>query len=157
MQLMKVGENLGHIIKGVRPLRMTSNLRHLPRCELAVNVFGELLTLLMQLVDLFADIDCRVFLHEAQLFDFGFQFSDRLLKAEKGGFAHASSLSSWQWRSACDRPACRIIAILCCQYQYSTGKGSSDRQRYQVATVRQGSQLAATSRASLRETGSPEK
>jgi hypothetical protein len=31
------------------------------------------------------------------------------------------------------------------------------RHRYQVATVRHGSQLTATSRASLRETGSPEK
>jgi hypothetical protein len=35
--------------------------------------------------------------------------------------------------------------------------GSKLRHKYQVATVRQGSQLAATSRASLRDTGSPEK
>ncbi len=136
---------------------MTCNLRHLPRCQLAINIFGELLAFLMQLVDLFADIDRRVFLHEAQLFNLGFQFSDRLLEAEKGGFAHAGSLSSWQLRSACEHAACRIIAILHYQYQYSTGSGSSDRHRYHVPTVRQGSQLAATSRASLRDTGSPEK
>src|SRR6478735_2740614 len=41
--------------------------------------------------------------------------------------------------------------------QYSTGTGSRLRHMYQVATVRQGSQLAETSRASLRDTGSPEK
>src|SRR6476661_4193499 len=41
--------------------------------------------------------------------------------------------------------------------QYSTGTGSRLRHMYQVATVRHGSQLAETSRASLRETGSPEK
>src|SRR6476469_751351 len=37
--------------------------------------------------------------------------------------------------------------------RYSTGTGSSERHKYHVATVRQGSQLADTSRASLRETG----
>src|SRR5450830_660345 len=35
--------------------------------------------------------------------------------------------------------------------------GSRLRHKYHVATVRHGSQLAETSRASLRETGSPEK
>src|SRR5450830_144216 len=47
-----------------------------------------------------------------------------------------------------------VAAIL---WRYSTLAGSRLRQRYHVATVRQGSQLADTSRASLRETGSPEK
>ena len=37
------------------------------------------------------------------------------------------------------------------------GAESRLRQRYHVATVHQGSQFAATSRASLRDTGSPEK
>jgi len=40
---------------------------------------------------------------------------------------------------------------------FYTGTGSRLRHKYHVATVRQGSQFAATSRASLRETGSPEK
>src|SRR5437868_3101921 len=41
--------------------------------------------------------------------------------------------------------------------QYSTGTGSNERQIYQVATVQYGAQAAATSRASLRLTTSPEK
>ena len=42
------------------------------------------------------------------------------------------------------------------QVQYVTGSGSSERQIYQVATLHQGFQASATSRASLRLTGSPE-
>ncbi len=42
-------------------------------------------------------------------------------------------------------------------FQYATGVGSSERHMYQVATLRQGAQASATSRASLRLTGSPEK
>ena len=41
--------------------------------------------------------------------------------------------------------------------QYATGVGSSERHMYHVATLRQGAQASATSRASLRLTGSPEK
>ena len=37
--------------------------------------------------------------------------------------------------------------------QYATGSGSSERHMYQVATLRQGCQAPATSRASLRLTG----
>jgi hypothetical protein len=40
-------------------------------------------------------------------------------------------------------------------FQYSTGIGSMLRHMYQVATVLHGSQLAATSLASWRVTGSP--
>ena len=42
------------------------------------------------------------------------------------------------------------------RHQYATGVGSSERHMYQVATLRQGAQASATSRASLRLTGSPE-
>ena len=41
--------------------------------------------------------------------------------------------------------------------QYATGRGSSERHMYHVATLRQGAQAWATSRTSLRLTGSPEK
>ena len=75
-----------------------------------------------------------------QFFDLGFEFGNRLLKIEKSFFRQNFLLG----RSGAGA-------------QYSTGKGSSERQIYQVATLQYGAHAAATSRASLRLTASPEK
>ena len=52
----------------------------LPGREVAVNVFGQLLTFLSKLVDLIGDINGRLGLHVAKLFNLVFQLGDRLLK-----------------------------------------------------------------------------
>ena len=129
----EVGEDLVHVVQRVGPLRMAGDLGDLPGRQAAVDVLGELQALLAQLVDLFGDVDRGFGLHIAQFFDLGFEFGDRLLEVEKGSFRQ------------------RLLLVV----QYATGSGSSDRQMYQVATLRYGAQATATSRASLRQTGSP--
>jgi len=64
---------------------MSGDLRNLPRREVRVQIFGELLALLGQPLDLFRNIDGRIVLHEAQFFDLCFEFSDRLFEIQKGG------------------------------------------------------------------------
>ena len=62
---------------------MTRNLRHLPGRELGVDVLGQLLAFPGKPFDFFGYINCGVVLHEAQFFDLGLQFRDRLLEIEK--------------------------------------------------------------------------
>ena len=50
MHLYKVGEDFVDVIKGVRALWVTCNLGDLPRCEVTVNIFGELLAFFGELV-----------------------------------------------------------------------------------------------------------
>ena len=134
VQLDGIGEDLVHVVERVRPLRMARDLRDLPRRQLGVDVLGELLALLAEPVDLFGDVDGRLGLHVAQLFDLGLELRDRLLEIEE---VSSSSTSS----SSC-----------CCARLPSVG----DRQRVEDAPNipsgdrRHGSQAAATSRASLR-------
>ncbi len=98
-----------------------------------------------QLVDFVGNIDRAFRLHIAQLFNFGFEFGNRLLKIQKGLFSQVVSP-----RGPCSAKGRD-------KGQYATGSGASERQIYQVATLHQGFQASATSRASLRLTGSPEK
>ena len=67
---------------------MTRDLRDLPRRELGVDVFGQLLAFLRQPIDFFRNIDGGIVLHEAQFFDLGIEFCDRLLEIQKSGFNH---------------------------------------------------------------------
>jgi hypothetical protein len=133
MQFDELGEEFGAVIKGLRPLRMARNLVDLPGRQTGVDVLGELLALLRQPIDFFGDIDCRLALHVAQFVDLAFQLGNGLLKLQEMSLAHGRILSC----------------------QYSTGSGSSERHKYQVATERNGAQASPTSRASARLTGSP--
>jgi hypothetical protein len=74
-----------------RSLRMARDLRHLPWRQLGVDVLGQLLALLVEAVDLFGDVDGRIVLHEAQLFNFGIELGNRLLEIEESCFSHCSS------------------------------------------------------------------
>ena len=59
-------------------------MRDLPRRELAVDLLGELLALLLQPGDLVGDVDRRVLVDVAQLVDLRLQLGDRLLEIEEG-------------------------------------------------------------------------
>jgi len=67
-------------------LWVAGDLGNLPRSQLGVNVFGQLLALLGQAVDFFGNVDGRIVLYETQLFNLGIQFRDRLLKIEEKSF-----------------------------------------------------------------------
>ena len=69
VQFVEVGEDLVHVVHRVWTLRVARDLRNLPWRELGVDVFGQLLALLGQAVDLFRDVDGRIVLDEAQLFN----------------------------------------------------------------------------------------
>ena len=90
VQFVEVGEDFVDVVHRVRPLRVARDLRHLPRRELGVDILGQLLALLGQAVDLLRDVDGRVVLYETQLFNFGVEFGDRLLKIEESCLAHCS-------------------------------------------------------------------
>jgi len=75
---------------------MACYLRHLPGRQAGVDVFGELLALLRQAVDLVGDIDGRLALHISQLVDLGLKFGNGLLELQEVSFAHP--MSSQRWR-----------------------------------------------------------
>nr|GEU28296.1 hypothetical protein [Tanacetum cinerariifolium] len=91
VQFVEVGEDFVHIVHGVRTLRVARDQRHLPGGELGVDVFGQLLALFGQPVDLLRDVDGRIVLNEAQLFDFAIELGNRLLKIEESRFGHCTS------------------------------------------------------------------
>ena len=62
---------------------MARDLRDLPRGQLAVDLLGELLALLVQPRDLVGDVDRRILVHVAQLVDLRLQLGDRLLEIEE--------------------------------------------------------------------------
>jgi len=68
------------VVQGVRALRVAGDFGDLPRCEVAVNVFGELLAFFAELVNFLADVYGRFGLHIAQLFNFVFELCNGLLK-----------------------------------------------------------------------------
>jgi len=92
VQFHEVGEQIGHVVERVGALRVARDLRHLPGCQVRVDVLGQLLAFLVQPVDLVGDVDCRLVLHVAQLFDLGIELGNRLLEVEEVAFAHAFSL-----------------------------------------------------------------
>jgi hypothetical protein len=86
VQLFEAFENAVRVVERVRPLRMTRDLRDLPRAELAVDVAGEGLTFFLEPRDLLGNVDGRIVLDEAQLFDLGFELRHGLLEIEEGRF-----------------------------------------------------------------------
>src|SRR2546426_8243398 len=124
VQLLEMREQHLHIIQRVRPLRMARHLRHLPGRQLAVDVLGKRLAALGEPLDLLRDVDRGVVRHVAQLLDALLELGDRLLEFEERGLHRRAILA--------DPFGC----------QYSTGNGSSERHRYQVATERQGRQVS---------------
>ena len=86
VQFHKVSEDVAHVVERVGTLGVAGNLGDLPGAQLAVDVFGELLALLAELIDFFRNIDSAFSLHVAQFFDFGFEFSNRLFEIQKGFF-----------------------------------------------------------------------
>src|SRR5712691_12275770 len=133
---------------------MARHQSHLPRRELCVDFLGERRALFLQALDFLGNVDRRVVLRVAQLFDFRLELGDRLLEIEERRFHREKSpekqaivpeSSGAPWRAA-RAPA-----------QYSTGIGSRLRQRYQVATERQGSQTEAILRIVRCDTDRPRK
>ena len=80
----KVGEDFADVVQRVRALGVAGDLGDLPRRQIAVNVFGQLLALFGQLLDFFRNIDRRLDLHVTQFFNLGFKFGNRLLEVEEG-------------------------------------------------------------------------
>ncbi|MNY31914.1 hypothetical protein D3C86_1660980 [compost metagenome] len=72
---------------------MAGDLRNLPRGQVGVNIFGQLLALAGQPRNLFGNIDSRVVLHKAQFFDFCLELGNRLFKIQEGGFHRNTDLS----------------------------------------------------------------
>jgi hypothetical protein len=57
VQLDEVGEDFVDVVQRVGPLGVARDLGDLPGRQVAVDVLGELLALLAELVDLFRDVD----------------------------------------------------------------------------------------------------
>ena len=129
VHLYKIGEQLTHVVQCVGALRVASDFRDLPRIQVTVDVFGELLALFGELLDLLRDVNRRLTLHITQLFDFQFQFGNGLLEIKKSFFSQNSF-------SKCLHSECQCSIVP----QYSTGTGSNDLQIYQVATLQYGAQ-----------------
>lgn len=92
VQLVKIGKQFRNVIERVRTLRMPRDLRDLPRRQVRVEVFRQLLAFLRQPLDFFRNVDSRVVLHESQLFDLGLEFGDRLFEIQKRGLHVFESL-----------------------------------------------------------------
>ena len=91
VQFDKIGKDVAHVIQRVRPFGVTRNFGDLPRGQVTVNVFGQLLTFFGELVDFVRDIYCRFGLHVAQFFNLSFKLRNRLFKIEEGLFSHVLS------------------------------------------------------------------
>ena len=94
VHLDKIGEQRIHIVQRVGTLGMARDLGDLPGRQVAVDVFGQLLAFFAQLVDFIGDVDGRLALHIAQLFNLGFEFGNGLLEIEKRTFGQVFLLNS---------------------------------------------------------------
>ena len=83
----EIGKNFAHIVQGVRTIGMPGNFGNLPRCQVAVDIFGQLVAFFAQLIDFIRNIDGAFALHVAQLVNFGFQLCNGLLKVEESFFS----------------------------------------------------------------------
>src|SRR6266571_1819026 len=129
-----------------------SRLSDLPGRELSIDLLSERGALCLQALDFLGDVGRRVVLREAQLLDFRLQLGDRLLEIEKRRFHRKIPEKQVIVPESQEPPSSPS-----CEVQYSTGIGSRLRQRYQVATERQGSQAEAILRIVRSETGLPRK
>src|SRR5207244_12156484 len=93
VQLLEMREQHLHIVQRVGPLRMASDLRHLPGRQLAVDVLGEGLAALGEPLDLLGDVDRGIVRHVAQLLDALLQLGDRLLEFEERGLHRRAILA----------------------------------------------------------------
>src|SRR5438552_2708827 len=152
VQFLEIGKQRGGVIERVRTLRMPSHLSDLPRRELSIDLSGERGALFLQALDFLRDVSRRVVLREAQLLDFRLQLGDRLLEIEKRRFHRKIPKKQVIVPESREPPLSRPPEI-----QYSTGTGSRLRQRYQVATERQGSQTEASLRIVRSDTERPRK
>src|SRR5512140_3428491 len=62
---------------------MACDLGDLPRRQIAVDILGQLLALLAELIDLLGDVDRRFGLHVSEFFDLGFEFRDRVFEIQE--------------------------------------------------------------------------
>jgi hypothetical protein len=83
VQFLEVAEDIVDVVQRVRTLGVACHLRNLPRMQLAVDLLGERVALLLQPADLLGDVQRRVVLHVAQLLDLRLQLGDGLLELEK--------------------------------------------------------------------------
>ena len=151
MQLLEVGKQGRDVIERVRTLRMPRHLGDLPRGELSIDLLGKRGALFLQALDFLGDVGRRVVLREAQLLDFRLQLGDRLLEIEKRRFHRKIP------KKQVIVPESQEPSRWPGEAQYSTGMGSRLRQRYQVATERQGSQPSAILRIVRSDTDLPRK
>ena len=93
VQLNEVGEYLIDIVKRVRALGMPGDFGDLPRGQIAVDIFGELLAFLRQLFDFSRNINSGLSLHVAQLFNLVFEIGNGLLEIEESFLGHKGLLS----------------------------------------------------------------
>ena len=89
VQFDEMGEDLVDVVQRVRALGVPRDLGDLPGRQVAVNVFGQLLALLGQLVDFGRDVYGRLGLHIPQLFNLVFEFGNRLLEVEESLFGQS--------------------------------------------------------------------
>jgi len=143
VQLLEAREHHADEVERVGALRMARDLRDLPGRELRVDVARQRLALLGEPLDLLRDVDRRIVLRVAQFVDPAFQFGDRLLEVEERRLHCGGILAE---ASARTRPSVP---------QYSTGRGSRERHRYQLATVRHGRQVSPRRFIVLSETFLP--
>ncbi len=86
VQFVEIGKDLAHVVQRIGALGVAGDLRNLPRGQVGIDVFGQLLALAGQPRNLFGNIDSRIVLHEAQFFDLCLEFGNGLLKIQEGGF-----------------------------------------------------------------------
>src|SRR5690606_23272288 len=81
VQLLEVREAALDVIERVRPVRMPRQLRDLPSRQVREDIASQRLALVLELIDLFADVDLRILAADQfQRFDFPFKLGYRLLE-----------------------------------------------------------------------------
>ena len=70
---------------------MARNFRDLPGRQVGIDVLGELLAFLAELVDLIGDIHRAFGLHIAQFLDFAFEFGNRVFEIQECFFRQDGS------------------------------------------------------------------
>ncbi len=83
VQFLEIAEQVADVVEGIGTLGMARELGDLPTGQIAEDVFGERLALVLQTRDFVADVQRIVVAHQAQLFDLGLQVGDRLFEIKK--------------------------------------------------------------------------
>src|SRR3954462_5869076 len=80
---MEIGADAFDVVERIRALRVTRELRDLPRREIREDAPGERLALVLEPFDFFADVELRVFADELQGVDSRLELRDRLFKFQE--------------------------------------------------------------------------